>query len=28
MNTTEEEWDKTIDINLKGAFLFTKEVLP
>jgi len=28
MNTTEEEWDKTIDINLKGVFLFTKEVLP
>src|ERR671912_849354 len=28
MNTTEEEWDKTIDTNLKGAFLFTKEVLP
>ena len=25
--TTEEEWDRTIDINLKGAFLFTKEVL-
>ena len=28
MNTTEQEWDKTIDINLKGTFLFTKEVLP
>jgi 3-oxoacyl-[acyl-carrier protein] reductase len=28
LNTTEEEWDKTIDTNLKGAFLFTKEVLP
>ena len=28
MNTTEEEWDKTIDINLKGIFLFTNEVLP
>ena len=28
MDTTEEEWDKTIDINLKGVFLFTKEVLP
>lgn len=27
-NTTEEEWDRTIDINLKGVFLFTKEVLP
>ena len=28
MKTTEEEWDKTIDINLKGIFLFTNEVLP
>ena len=28
MNTTEEEWNKTIDTNLKGVFLFTKEVLP
>lgn len=28
LDTTEEEWDKTIDINLKGVFLFTKEVLP
>jgi 3-oxoacyl-[acyl-carrier protein] reductase len=28
INTTEEEWDKTININLKGSFLFTKEVLP
>ena len=28
MDTTEEEWNKTIDTNLKGAFLFTKEVLP
>jgi 3-oxoacyl-[acyl-carrier protein] reductase len=27
IDTTEEEWDKTIDINLKGVFLFTKEVL-
>jgi 3-oxoacyl-[acyl-carrier protein] reductase len=27
INTTEEEWDKTININLKGSFLFTKEVL-
>ncbi len=27
VDTTEEEWDRTIDINLKGAFLFTKEVL-
>jgi len=28
LDTTEEEWDRTIDINLKGVFLFTKEVLP
>jgi 3-oxoacyl-[acyl-carrier protein] reductase len=27
MDTTEEEWNKTIDTNLKGVFLFTKEVL-
>ena len=28
VDTTEEEWNKTIDTNLKGVFLFTKEVLP
>ncbi len=28
MDTTEEEWNKTIDTNLNGVFLFTKEVLP
>ena len=28
MDTTEEEWNKIIDTNLKGAFLFTKAVLP
>ena len=28
MDTTEEEWNNTIDTNLKGIFLFTKEVLP
>ena len=28
MDTTEEEWNKTIDTNQKGIFLFTKEVLP
>jgi NAD(P)-dependent dehydrogenase (short-subunit alcohol dehydrogenase family) len=28
MDTTEEEWNKTIDTNLKGSFLFIKEVLP
>ncbi|MGB6628001.1 MAG: SDR family oxidoreductase [Nitrososphaeraceae archaeon] len=27
-DTSEEEWDKTIDINLKGAFLSCKAVLP
>ncbi|HEY9387141.1 MAG TPA: SDR family oxidoreductase, partial [Nitrososphaeraceae archaeon] len=28
IDTSEEEWDKTINTNLKGAFLFTKAVLP
>ncbi|HSL12618.1 MAG TPA: SDR family oxidoreductase [Nitrososphaeraceae archaeon] len=28
MDTTVEEWNKTIDTNLKGVFLFTREVLP
>jgi|SRR5919198_276790 3-oxoacyl-[acyl-carrier protein] reductase len=28
LDTTEEEWDQTINSNLKGAFLFTKAVLP
>ena len=28
INTTEEEWKKTIDANLKGSFLFIKELLP
>ena len=28
MDTTDEEWNKTIDTNLKGVFLFIKEVLP
>ncbi len=28
MDTTDEEWNKTIDTNLKGIFLFIKEVLP
>ena len=28
INTSEEEWDKTINTNLKGPFLFTKAVLP
>ena len=28
LDTSEQEWDKTIDTNLKGAFLCTKAVLP
>ena len=28
IDTSEEEWDETININLKGAFLCTKAVLP
>jgi 3-oxoacyl-[acyl-carrier protein] reductase len=28
IDTTEEEWNKSIDTNLKGVFLFTKEILP
>jgi 3-oxoacyl-[acyl-carrier protein] reductase len=28
METTEEEWDATIDINLKGAYLCSKAVVP
>jgi 3-oxoacyl-[acyl-carrier protein] reductase len=28
VDTSEQEWDQTININLKGAFLFTKAVLP
>jgi 3-oxoacyl-[acyl-carrier protein] reductase len=28
IDTSEEEWDKTIDINLKSVFLCTKAVLP
>src|SRR6266853_2456739 len=28
LETTEDEWDKTIDINLKGAYLCAKEVAP
>ena len=27
-DVTEEEWDRTLDPNLKGAFLMTKAVLP
>ncbi|MHA1966339.1 MAG: SDR family NAD(P)-dependent oxidoreductase, partial [Candidatus Hodarchaeales archaeon] len=27
-DTTEEEWDRTIDVNLKSAFLCSKYVIP
>jgi 3-oxoacyl-[acyl-carrier protein] reductase len=28
LETTEDDWDRTIDINLKGAYLCSKEVAP
>jgi 3-oxoacyl-[acyl-carrier protein] reductase len=28
IDTTEEEWDQTLDINLKGVFLFSKLIVP
>ncbi len=28
LETTEDEWDRTIDVNLKGAYLCSKEVAP
>jgi 3-oxoacyl-[acyl-carrier protein] reductase len=28
IDTTEQEWDQTLDINLKGVFLFSKAILP
>lgn len=28
LETTEEEWDRTIDVNLKGAYLCSKAVAP
>jgi NAD(P)-dependent dehydrogenase (short-subunit alcohol dehydrogenase family) len=28
IETSEDEWDKTVDTNLKGVFLCSKEVLP
>jgi 3-oxoacyl-[acyl-carrier protein] reductase len=28
INTSEEEWNKTMNTNLKGPFLFTKAILP
>jgi 3-oxoacyl-[acyl-carrier protein] reductase len=28
LDTTEDDWDQTIDVNLKGAYLCSKEVAP
>ena len=28
LETTEEDWDRTIDVNLKGAYLCSKAVAP
>jgi NADP-dependent 3-hydroxy acid dehydrogenase YdfG len=28
VDTTEDEWDNTLDINLKGVFLLSKTILP
>jgi 3-oxoacyl-[acyl-carrier protein] reductase len=28
IDTTEEEWESTLDINLKGSFLFCKAIVP
>ena len=28
IDTTEEEWDNTLDINLKGSYLFCKAIVP
>lgn len=28
VNTTEEQWDRVVDVNLKGVFLVTKAVVP
>jgi 3-oxoacyl-[acyl-carrier protein] reductase len=28
LDTTEDDWDRTIDVNLKGAYLCSKEVMP
>lgn len=28
IDTSEEQWDDTLDINLKGAFLFCKAIVP
>jgi 3-oxoacyl-[acyl-carrier protein] reductase len=28
LETTEDEWDRTIDVNLKGPYLCSKEVVP
>lgn len=28
VDTTEEEWDQTLDVNLKGVFLLSKAIVP
>ena len=28
IDTTEEEWDNTLEINLKGSYLFSKAIVP
>lgn len=28
LETTEDDWDRTIDVNLKGAYMCSKEVVP
>ena len=28
LETTEDDWDRTIDVNLKGAYLCSKAVVP
>jgi 3-oxoacyl-[acyl-carrier protein] reductase len=28
VDTTEQEWDQTLDVNLKGVFLFSKAIVP
>lgn len=28
IETTEEQWDNTLDINLKGSYLFSKAIVP
>lgn len=28
IDTTEEEWDNTLNTNLKGSYLFSKAIVP